>query len=81
MGLLIGGLLLIAFALWTVIAPRQQWQVLNAWRYRDPDANEPSDLSYNLGRAAGVGTIVLVLVVGFIIARPGGDDPLPLPSR
>lgn len=69
MGVLIGGLLLIAFALWTVIAPRQQWQVLNAWRYRDPDANEPSDLSYHLGRAAGIGTIVLVLVLGFIIVR------------
>jgi hypothetical protein len=66
---LIGGALLIAVALWTVIAPRQQWQVLNAWRYRDPDANEPSDLSYNLGRAAGVGTIALVLILGFIIVR------------
>ncbi|WP_433360142.1 DUF6199 family natural product biosynthesis protein [Actinoplanes sp. CA-142083] len=69
MGLLIGGVLLIAFALWTVIAPRQQWRILNAWRYRDPDANEPSDLSYNLGRAAGVGTIVLVIVLGFVIIR------------
>jgi hypothetical protein len=68
-GILIGGVALIAFALWTVIAPRQQWQVLNAWRYRDPDANEPSDLSYNLGRAAGVGTILLVLVLGFIVIR------------
>ncbi|MBL7255417.1 DUF6199 family natural product biosynthesis protein [Paractinoplanes lichenicola] len=69
MGLIIGGALLIAFALWTVIAPRQQWQLLNAWRYRDPDANEPSDLSYNMGRAAGVGTIVLVLVLGSVLIR------------
>ncbi|MBU2666049.1 hypothetical protein KOI35_21275 [Actinoplanes bogorensis] len=69
MGLILGGVVLIAFALWTVIAPRQQWQVLNAWRYRDPEANEPSDLSYNLGRAAGVGTIVLVLIFGFVLIR------------
>jgi hypothetical protein len=68
-GLIFGGVLLIAFALWTVIAPRQQWQLLNAWRYRDPDANEPSDLSYNLGRAAGVATIIFVLVMGYTLIR------------
>ncbi|MCO8275813.1 hypothetical protein M1L60_35060 [Actinoplanes sp. TRM 88003] len=69
MGLIIGGVLLIAFALWTVIAPRQQWLMLNAWRYRDPDANEPSDLAYNLGRAAGVGTILLVVILGGYLIR------------
>ncbi|MCY1145047.1 hypothetical protein OWR29_44210 [Actinoplanes sp. Pm04-4] len=69
MGLIIGGLALIAFALWTVIAPRHQWLTLNAWRYRDPDANEPSDLSYNLGRAAGVGTILLVVILGGYLIR------------
>nr|WP_221373768.1 hypothetical protein [Actinoplanes polyasparticus] len=69
MGLIIGGVLLIAFALWTVIAPRHQWLTLNAWRYRDPDANEPSDLSYNLGRAAGVGTILLVVILGGYLIR------------
>lgn len=69
MALIIGGVLLIALALWTVIAPRQQWRVLNAWRYRDPDANEPSDLSYNLGRAAGAGTIILVIVLGAVLVR------------
>ncbi|WP_250007909.1 DUF6199 family natural product biosynthesis protein [Actinoplanes sp. M2I2] len=69
MALIIGGVLLIALALWTVIAPRQQWRVLNAWRYRDPGANEPSDLSYNLGRAAGAVTIMLVIVLGAVLIR------------
>ncbi|WP_051571052.1 DUF6199 family natural product biosynthesis protein [Cryptosporangium arvum] len=65
MGLIIGGTVLVALALWAVIAPRQQWWLLTAWRYRDPDANEPSDLAYHLTRAAGVGTIVVVLVLGW----------------
>ncbi|MBM2615578.1 hypothetical protein JIG36_08370 [Actinoplanes sp. LDG1-06] len=69
MGLILGGALLIALSLWTIIAPRQQWQLLNAWRYRDPDANEPSDLSYNLGRVAGVITIVIVVVFAVVLIR------------
>ena len=30
---------------WTV-APREMWRITQGWRYKDPEANEPSDAAY-----------------------------------
>lgn len=52
-------------ALWTVISPQSVYWALNAWQYRDPDANEPSETAYGLSRVAGVVTLVVLAVFGF----------------
>lgn len=67
--IVIGSALVVAFALWTVVAPRHQWQLLNA-RRRDPDAAEPTGLSYFLARGAGLGTIILVLMFAGVLLEP-----------
>jgi hypothetical protein len=49
--------------LWTAIAPRHQWRVLMAWRYRDPAANEPSEASYGARRVTAA-----ILVIGLAVS-------------
>lgn len=42
--------------LWGALSPRSQWRVLQGWRYRHPEANEPSNVAYQLfRRTAGQG--------------------------
>ncbi len=57
---------LVALLLWGTISPKSQWQSLQAWRYRDPEANEPSDTAYAMTRVGSVLGLVGLLVVGLI---------------
>jgi len=36
---------IIPMLLWSVIDPRGVWEVTSSWQFRDPEANEPSDLT------------------------------------
>lgn len=58
------GLAAISVALvWGVISPRSLWMQTQGWRFKDPEANEPSDTMYSLirvGSAIGVCSIVCV---------------------
>ena len=38
-------LVIIPMLLWSVIDPRGVWEVTSSWQFRDPEANEPSDLT------------------------------------
>ncbi len=71
-------LVIVPGLLWGAISPRSQWRALSAWQYRNPDANEPSDLAYGLARLSNIVTLVIIVVVGFALA--GKDEPEQRPS-
>ncbi|MEV4009891.1 DUF6199 family natural product biosynthesis protein [Nonomuraea angiospora] len=52
----------IAFFVSGLVNPRTLWRVTTAWQYRNPEANEPSDFAYGMGRGASfVGAIICLL--------------------
>lgn len=55
-GVLVGAVL--------VASPRRIWWATQSWKFRDPEANEPSDAAYGMTRAGGVFVILLALFVG-----------------
>jgi hypothetical protein len=48
--------------LWSAISPETMFWKLSAWQYRNPDAVEPSDISYGLQRLGGVFLCVIAVV-------------------
>ncbi|MUL81074.1 MULTISPECIES: DUF6199 family natural product biosynthesis protein [unclassified Mycolicibacterium] len=58
-GVLVGALM--------VAAPRGIWWATQSWRFRHPEANEPSALSYAMTRVGGVFVIVVALVLGAML--------------
>lgn len=62
----VGGLL--------VAAPKGIWWATQSWRFRNPEANEPSDVSYSLTRVGGVLTIIFGLVAGGMTIAQARDD-------
>ncbi|RYB93892.1 hypothetical protein EUA93_05700 [Nocardioides oleivorans] len=56
----------------TVVNPRQLWYATTAWQFKNPQANEPSEASFALGRvvsgiaALGFGIAALVTTVGSV---------------
>lgn len=65
---------LIALLLWGVISPRSQWKTLYAWRYRNPDANEPSDTLYELNRLGNIVGVGLLVWMAISAIHPFRDD-------
>ncbi|PEG58028.1 hypothetical protein H5U98_21980 [Mycolicibacterium boenickei] len=59
MGVLVGGVM--------VAGPKGIWWATQSWKFRHPEANEPSDLSYGMTRASGVLLICLALVMGSVV--------------
>lgn len=47
-----------------VAAPRGIWWATESWKFRNPEANEPSDTSYALSRVGGVVVIIVALALG-----------------
>ncbi|MBP2453703.1 DUF6199 family natural product biosynthesis protein [Mycolicibacterium lutetiense] len=45
-------------------SPRRIWWVTESWKFRNPEANEPSDTAYGMTRAGGVFVILLALFLG-----------------
>ncbi|MED5812407.1 DUF6199 family natural product biosynthesis protein [Mycolicibacterium sp. 050232] len=58
-GVLVGGVM--------AAAPRGIWWATQSWKFRNPEANEPSDLSYGMTRASGVVLICVALVMGSVL--------------
>jgi hypothetical protein len=57
--------LLILMLLPLAISPRTVWRVLQSWKYKNPEQNEPSDDLYMLERVSSIG--VIVILVGIIL--------------
>ena len=58
---------------------RKLYWKLAAWRYRDPEANEPSDKALSLRRTGALtgAALMAILGIGFLNARPGTPDDRP----
>ncbi|MFT9654584.1 DUF6199 family natural product biosynthesis protein [Mycobacteroides abscessus] len=63
--LLFLGLIVVPFLLWSIFDPKSQWQVLSSWKYRNPEANEPSEAAYAMMRIGGAVGLVVLVVVGY----------------
>lgn len=62
-GVLVGGAL--------AASPRRLWWAMQSWKFRNPEANEPSDIAYGMTRASGVFVIIVSLVLGGVFI---GDE-------
>lgn len=58
--------------LWQMVNPRGNWRATEGWKYRDPDANEPSETSYGLRSIGGFFTIVMAAVLAGLGMQAGG---------
>ena len=58
--------------LWQMVNPRGNWRGTGGWKYRDPDANEPSETSYGLRSVGGFFTIVMAAVLAGLGMQAGG---------
>lgn len=69
-------LIVVPLAIWQIRDPRGVWQATQAWKYRHPEANEPSDDAHSLAQVGSVFALVVLLVVGIVLAstQGGGDD-------
>ena len=72
------GALMILFAI--VVSPQKWWRTTTAWRYRDPDANEPSSAGFaaRQGGLAVVGVILVGLGVWLNMATSGSISGKPV---
>ena len=57
--------------LWQMVNPRGNWRATEGWKYRDPDANEPSETSYGLRSVGGFFTIVMAAVLAGLGMQAG----------
>ena len=55
-------LLVGAMAAWGLVSPQSQWRTLQSWRFKHPDANEPSGAGYAVQRV-GCGVVLVVVLV------------------
>lgn len=67
-----GGLILmmvvgVAVGALMAAAPKGIWWATTAWKFRDPEANEPSDAAYGLTRVAGVLLAIFALLFGGVL--------------
>lgn len=58
-GVLVGGAM--------VTSPQRIWWLTESWKFKNPEANEPSDTAYGMTRAGGVFVILLALFVGWSV--------------
>ncbi|GEE01838.1 hypothetical protein nbrc107696_22840 [Gordonia spumicola] len=75
--LIVLGVIAVGLFLWQVIDPRGAWRATESWKFRNPDANEPSDTAFAMARVGGVVGIVGLAVAGAMMygATRSADDP------
>ena len=55
------------------IAPKATWWRFDAWKYKDPEANEPSDDAYIWMSIESIYSIVVMTFLFFMCCIPPGD--------
>src|SRR4051812_1513946 len=53
----------LSFLMW--YKPRELWRATESWKFRNPDANEPSDFAYRVSAIGTTAATVLVAVLTF----------------
>ncbi|AZG44980.1 DUF6199 family natural product biosynthesis protein [Gordonia insulae] len=61
-------LVAVPLLIWQVVSPRGVWRATEAWKFRDPDANEPSDEAYAMKSVGAVMSIIALIVAVVVIA-------------
>jgi hypothetical protein len=67
-------MVLFGFGLWSAISPETVFWKLTAWQYRNPEAVEPSDISYAFARLSGVAMCVIAVVGGLSLLAIDDDS-------
>lgn len=73
-GLIVCLIVVVPILVWTMIDPRSQWEVTTAWQYRDPKANEPSDLVFMIERLAAGALLIAIAVLAAAAFRADSDS-------
>lgn len=61
--------------LFMLLKPRALWWTFQSWRYKNPEANEPSDAAYAMSAFSGLIVIVAVVIVAVVAwTRPDPAD-------
>jgi hypothetical protein len=47
------GLVIIGLGFMNLLAPQTVWRYTEAWKYKNPDANEPSEIMFGFQRVSG----------------------------
>ncbi|WP_448495582.1 DUF6199 family natural product biosynthesis protein [Mycolicibacterium boenickei] len=53
----------IPLGLFLLLRPRKVWWATEAWKYKNPEANEPSEAGYAMSALGGVGVIVAAVIL------------------
>lgn len=61
----------VAFLLWGVISPEGMWRSTQAWQYKNPEANEPSEAAFTTMRVSGIISILVLLCTACFIMDIG----------
>lgn len=65
----------IPVGLFMLFKPRAVWWALQSWKYKNPEANEPSDASYAMSALSGLLVIVAVVIIAVLAwTRPDPSD-------
>lgn len=65
----------IPVGLFMLFKPRAVWWALQSWKYRNPEANEPSDAAYAMSALSGLMVIVAVVIIAVLAwTRPDPSD-------
>jgi hypothetical protein len=69
----------IPLGLLMLFKPREVWRATEGWKFRNPEANEPSGIAYALG---GVGTIAATLILAMLaFTKPDSVDSASTTSK
>ncbi|WP_067843416.1 DUF6199 family natural product biosynthesis protein [Mycolicibacterium wolinskyi] len=56
----------IPIGLYLLLRPRKIWWALESWKYKNPEANEPSEAGYAMQALGGVGVIAAAIILAVL---------------
>lgn len=56
----------IPIGLYLLLRPRKIWWALESWKYKNPEANEPSEAGYAMQALGGVGVIAAAIIFAIL---------------
>ncbi|QGP90565.1 hypothetical protein GKZ92_22860 (plasmid) [Gordonia sp. 135] len=67
------GCIAVPLLLWQIFNPRGMWEATQAWKYRNPEANEPSDEAHGVAQAGAIFGLVILIGGGLILTNLAND--------
>ncbi|MDO3636833.1 DUF6199 family natural product biosynthesis protein [Mycolicibacterium arseniciresistens] len=63
----------VPIGLFMLLQPRKMWWLFESWKFRNPEANEPSDAAYLMTALGGLGVIAAVVFGGIMFWSADSD--------